>query len=80
MSRAKKEPGVIAQLKAAIDASGMTRYALAKRSGVTQAQLSRFMAGKRTLGLPAVEKICAVLRLTLVGEEPPTAKKRRREQ
>jgi transcriptional regulator with XRE-family HTH domain len=76
MSRAKKEPGVIAQLKAAIDASGLSRYAISKRSGVTQAQLSRFMAGKRTLSLPAVEKICAVLRLTLVGEEP-AAKKRK---
>jgi transcriptional regulator with XRE-family HTH domain len=59
-------------------------YALGKGAGVSQAQLSRFMSGKRTLTLPAVERICRVLRLDLAKRddagqaEAPPAKKRKK--
>lgn len=65
-------PPVSEQLRLAIDASGVTRYALWKATGIDQAQLSRFMAGEAGLSLTAIDRICAVLGLRL------TAAKRRK--
>jgi hypothetical protein len=59
---------LIAQLQMAIRQSDKSLYQLSKESGVGSDQLSRFMRGVRTLTLPAVEKICRVLRLELVSQ------------
>jgi transcriptional regulator with XRE-family HTH domain len=53
------------QLKKAIDASGMTRYAIAKASGVDQAILSRFMRGQQGLTSDSIDKLCDALGLSL---------------
>jgi transcriptional regulator with XRE-family HTH domain len=45
---------------------GMTRYELAKRSGVTQAALSRFVHGQRGLLTTTLDRLCPVLGLELV--------------
>jgi transcriptional regulator with XRE-family HTH domain len=65
----KEEPGVVEQLKEAIRESGLSLNQLSHTSGVSNPQLSRFMQGKRSLTLPAVEKICTALGLRLVGEK-----------
>jgi plasmid maintenance system antidote protein VapI len=55
-------------LRAAIEQSGKSRYEIAKATdgAVDQAQLSRFMAGGRTLTLDTAEKIGRVLGVELV--------------
>jgi transcriptional regulator with XRE-family HTH domain len=54
-----------AQLKQAIKRSKMSRYRIAKESGLTESQLSYFVNGKRTLTLPAAAKLAKVLKLEL---------------
>jgi DNA-binding phage protein len=72
MPRRKKEeaPGLIQQLKDAIRGSGKSLYRISKDSGVGSDQLSRFLTGKRTLELPAVERICRALNLQLTPGPP----------
>ena len=58
------------QLRAAIRNSDVTRYRLAKLSGVSEGQLSRFVMDKgdprhRTLTLPSAARIAEVLGLEL---------------
>jgi transcriptional regulator with XRE-family HTH domain len=52
-------------LKAAARATGLSVNALAKRSGVPQAVLQRFLAGQRGITLETAEKLCAWLGLEL---------------
>lgn len=54
------------KLLRAILKSKMTRYRISQLSGVTEAQLSLFVNGKRTLTLPVAAKIAEVLGLELV--------------
>ena len=54
-----------AQLKEAIEASGLNQPRLAELSGVDQGQISRFMRGERTLTLESASKIATVLNLKL---------------
>ena len=53
------------QLKRAVLDSGLSRYRLAKLSGLSQAQLSYFVNGKRSLTLPAAAKLAEALGLEL---------------
>ena len=50
-------------LRRAILESGLSRYAVSVRSGVDQAALSRFIAGKSSLNLDSVDKLVDVLGL-----------------
>jgi plasmid maintenance system antidote protein VapI len=52
-------------LRRAILESGLSRYAISARSGVDQATLSRFIAGKRGLNLDSVDKLVDVLGLEI---------------
>jgi transcriptional regulator with XRE-family HTH domain len=56
------------QLRRAINNCGMTRYQIAKRTGISQATLSRFMSGQRGLTLGAVDKLAALLTWKLEGK------------
>jgi DNA transposition AAA+ family ATPase len=53
------------QLKRSIEASEMTRYAIAFKAQVDNAALSKFMSGKRGLSLDAVDRLVDVLDLEL---------------
>jgi len=46
--------------------SEMSRYRIAKESGLTESQLSYFVNGKRSLTLPAAAKLAKALGLELV--------------
>jgi transcriptional regulator with XRE-family HTH domain len=61
---------LIGVLKEAIQESGLSVNELAKQSGVSQPQLSRFMRGDRSLTLPAAEKLVEFfgMRLVKAGE------------
>jgi hypothetical protein len=55
------------QLKQAILTCGKSRYRIAKETGVTEAQLSRFICGHSDLALLTIDKImpCIGARLTM---------------
>jgi len=52
-------------LRQAMKNSGLSRYEIAKQSGVAAAVLCRFVSGKRTITLPTAEKIAKVVGLEL---------------
>ncbi len=59
------KPNIETQLREAILGAGMTRYRIAKLSGVTQATLSLFVNGKRSMTTDTAAKVAAVLGLEL---------------
>ena len=58
-------PNIEAQLRDAIQNSGITRYALAKLSGVTEGVLCQFVTNKRTVTMRTAAKLAVVLSLEL---------------
>lgn len=62
---AKQSTDIEAQLLQAIRSSGMTRYRLAKISGVSEGILSLFVNGHRSLTLPTAAKLAKALNLEL---------------
>jgi len=65
LGRMKKRMDLEQRLKKAVLDSGLSRYELAKRSGLSQAQLSYFVNGKRSLTLPAAARLADALGLEL---------------
>jgi transcriptional regulator with XRE-family HTH domain len=67
--RRKKVRGVASQLRDEIEreirSSGRSVHQISLACGLNHSQLSRFMHGKRTLTLPAVERLCKELGLEL---------------
>lgn len=62
---------VAEQLRAALVASGLSHNELARRSGVEQASISRFIAGTRDLRLESAAKLCELLRMELTKPKRP---------
>jgi transcriptional regulator with XRE-family HTH domain len=73
MNKRKRELPLVEKIRQAIQDCGLSHNDLARKSGVSQPQLSRFLAGERTLTLPAAAKVCEALGLRLVG---PKARRR----
>jgi transcriptional regulator with XRE-family HTH domain len=65
MTMVKRTLTVSEQLRDAIVTAGITRYRIAKDTGVNQAALSRFIRGITSLDLITADKLCAYLRLEL---------------
>ena len=55
------------QVRRAIKDSGMTRYEIAKRSGVSQSTLSRFVLGTASITLDRLDVLAPLLGLTLIA-------------
>jgi len=67
------------QIRAAIEASGITRYAIAKQAGIAESALSRFMSGDQSMSLSTVDKIAGALGLeVVVGVQVRTVRKQGR--
>ena len=64
------------EIKRAIERSGQTRYAIAKGSGVSQAQLSRFVNGQQGLSIEVIEALADYLELEIILK-PKTKRKAR---
>jgi ribosome-binding protein aMBF1 (putative translation factor) len=65
------------QLRKAIDASGMSRYAIAKAIRLDQSVLSRFMAGKCGLAVETIDNMGELLGLRIVADKKPSKSKER---
>jgi transcriptional regulator with XRE-family HTH domain len=63
-------------LRIAILSADRSRYALAQESGVSQAQLSRFVSGERSLRLDSADRIAEALGLRLVPSTKQKGSKR----
>jgi transcriptional regulator with XRE-family HTH domain len=64
------------QLRQAIANSGMTRYAIAKRTGISEATLSRFVTGTRAgLSMQALDALGECLGLKIVSGRKPSKRK-----
>ncbi len=53
-------------IRKAIETSGVTRYQIAKDTGITQAQLCRLMKGKTGLSIESLERVADCLGLRIV--------------
>lgn len=71
---AKRKTKLISeQLRQAIDVSGLTRYRIAKETGINEAALSKFYLGQRGLSMKALDKLGECLQLTInLGRMPDT--------
>jgi len=59
------------QLRQAIDDSGLTRYEIAKQTGIDESALAKFYNGHRGLSMEALNAlgVCLQLKITL-GRKP----------
>ena len=58
------------QIRRAIETCGLTRYRIAKETGVGEDVLSRFMAGQ-SANIANLDPVAKLLRLTIVMKGPP---------
>jgi transcriptional regulator with XRE-family HTH domain len=59
------------QLRTAIDHSGLTRYRIAKETGISESALSQFYNGHRGLSMDALNALGEFLQLTIhLGRKP----------
>jgi plasmid maintenance system antidote protein VapI len=61
MKRKRKPIDLGKQLREAFRKSGLTRFALAKQSGVPYSGIHRFVAGERDISLSTASRLCDVL-------------------
>ena len=64
------------QIRRAVAASGLTRYRISKITGIDQAVLSRFMAGKVGLSMSALDRLADALELDVVTRKQRKTKGR----
>ena len=64
------------QIRRAVAASGLTRYRISKITGIDQAVLSRFMAGKVGLSMSALDRLADALELEVVARKQRKTKGR----
>lgn len=66
------------QLRQAIDDGGLTRYDIAKRTGIDESALAKFYNGHRGLSMKALNTVGEFLQLKItLGRKPKTKTKRR---
>ena len=72
----KKRPTLLTdQLRQAIDDSGLTRYQIAKATGIDESALAKFYNGHRGLSMEALNALGAFLQLTITLGRKPSPKK-----
>ena len=68
MSNRKPKPTLTDVLKAAIEQSGVTRYRIAKDTGIDEAALMRFLRGEISVRLDKADRLAAYLGLRLLPD------------
>jgi len=71
---AKKRSNLLTdQLRQAIDDSGLTRYRIAKETGISESALAQFYNGRRGLSMEALNTLGEFLQLRItLGRKPET--------
>lgn len=64
------------QLRNAIDASGLSRYQIAKETGIDESALAKFYNGKRGLSTDALNALGECLDLRIIMRRKPTSKRK----
>ena len=59
------------QIRDAVNASGLSRYAICKAIGLNQGAMSRFMAGKSGLSMDALDRLAGHIGLEVVIRTGP---------
>jgi len=73
---AKKQPKKLTdQLRQAILACGLTRYEIAKRTGIDESALAKFYNGHRGLSMEALDALGACLNLEITVRRKPSKPK-----
>jgi transcriptional regulator with XRE-family HTH domain len=62
------------QLRQAIDDSGLTRYRIAKATGIDESALAKFYNGRRGLSMDALNALGEFLQLRITLGRKPTKK------
>lgn len=62
------------QIRRAIDQSGLTRYRIAKDTGLDESALSKFYNGSRGLSVEALDRIGEYLKLRIVVDDEQSKK------
>lgn len=62
------------QLRQAIDDSGLTRYRIAKETGISESALAQFYNGHRGLSMDALNALGEFLQLTIILGRTPGKK------
>ncbi|MFI5461225.1 MAG: helix-turn-helix domain-containing protein [Isosphaerales bacterium] len=65
MSMATKRKRLSDQIRDAVDASGMSRYAICKAIGLSQGTMSRFMSGRSGISSETMDRIGELLDLEI---------------
>lgn len=65
MAMAGKRIKLSNQIRQAVDDCGLTRYAIAKETGIDNATLSRFMTGERGLPMKTLDVLADFLELNI---------------
>jgi DNA transposition AAA+ family ATPase len=74
---AKERPKLLTdQLREAIDDSGLTRYRIAKETGISEPTLSKFYLGQRGLSMKAMNALGEFLELRIVTGRKPKRKEK----
>ncbi|MSR60040.1 MAG: XRE family transcriptional regulator [Planctomycetaceae bacterium] len=63
------------QLRQAIDDSSLTRYRIAKETGISESALSQFYNGHRGLSMDALNALGRCLQLTITMRRKPSKSK-----
>ena len=67
----KRSNSLSDQLRQAIDDSGLTRYRIAKETGISESALAQFYNGHRGLSMEALNALGECLQLTInLGRKP----------
>ena len=62
------------QIRRAIDDSGLTRYRIAKETGIDESTLAKFYNGHRGLSMGALNRLGKFLELRIVMDRKPESK------
>jgi len=62
------------QVRQAIDNCGLTRYRIAKDTGIDESALAKFYNGHRGLSLDNMDQLCEYLGLRIVMDRKPAKK------
>ena len=64
------------QIRQAIESCGMTRYRIARETGISDATLSRFMSGERGLPMKTLDTLADFLDLNITMGKLKTKRKK----